>query len=77
MTALSPRELQLVEMVGRDGKSWPKVKVETGLSMGTIRSYVARIMNKTKLERPPREALTELYWREVHASLGADTPGAD
>lgn len=80
MTRLSPRELEVVVLVGRDGKQWETVATRMGLSLGTVRSYVARIMLKAGSTRAPREALTEIYWREVawtDADATADAVAVD
>lgn len=62
---LSPRERDIVEMVGRDGMLWPDVDASLGIHRSTRRTYVQRILSKFDSTRPPREALVEIYYRCV------------
>ena len=65
MTDLSPREREVVVLVGRDGKQWKCVAQTMGVTLGTVRSYALRIMVKTGITRPPREAMVEIYFRRI------------
>ena len=65
MTALSPRQRQIVILVGRDGKQWKTVARELDISISTVRNHVATIISRSGTDRAPREAMVELYWREV------------
>ena len=71
---LSPREREVVVKVGRDGKSYQEVADDLGISLGTVRTYVGRIMNRYPRPGRPREALVALYYT-VHSS--ADSGIAD
>lgn len=72
MTPLSPREREVVELIGRDGAQWETVARLMGLHIGTVRSYAQRIMRKCNVNRAPRDAMVEVYWRYV-AVTSADT----
>lgn len=67
MTSLSPREREIVVLVGRDALRYCDVAEQLGLHEGTVRSYVQRIMRKSGMSRPPREAMVMLYLREIGA----------
>lgn len=75
---LSPRQREIVVLVGRDGKQWKTVAHEMGISLSTVRNHVSAIMVRVQSSRSPREALTELYWREVagvgYAAQAATVP---
>lgn len=72
---LSPREQEIVVMVGRDGASYKAIARSLGISVSTIRTHVGRICTKFRASRLPREALVRIYWSSVHTN--ADTLGAD
>lgn len=65
MTALSPRHLEIVTYVGRDGMSYEQVADALAISPHTVRHHVREICRRTSAERPPREQLVQLYWCEV------------
>ena len=73
MTKLSPQEREVVILAGRDGLTWKTVALTMGLHIGTVRSYVQRIMRKSGIDREPRQAMVELYLREIHADDLVDT----
>ena len=62
---LSPRELEVLTLVGRDGQSYKAISNSLGISMSTVRSYVARILTRYPSEKRPRSALTEIYYTVV------------
>ncbi len=64
MTKLSPQEREVVILVGRDGMPWNTVALTMGLHIGTVRSYVQRIVRKSGVDREPRQLMVELYLRE-------------
>ena len=64
VTKLSPQEREVVILAGRDGLTWKTVALTMGLHIGTVRSYVQRIMRKSGIDREPRQAMVELYLRE-------------
>jgi len=77
---LSPRELEIVEKVGRDGLSWPEVDEDLNITKSTRQTHVQRIMAKFGSSRPPREALVQIYFQHVstghvgteHVGTGTD-----
>ena len=53
------------------GKTWEEVRDELGISKSTVRMLVTRIRNKCNVaHRPPREGLTEVYYRVVQQGVG-------
>ena len=62
---LSPRELEIVTLVGRDGDQWQTVATKLGISLNTVRSHVSRILLRNPSTKSPRDAISELYWRMV------------
>jgi DNA-binding NarL/FixJ family response regulator len=74
VTHLSPRQREIVVLVGRDGKAWKTVAHEMGLHVSTVRNHVQAICAKYRVDRSPREAMVEVYWREV---LGHSTQGGN
>ena len=77
MTKLSPRERQIVEMVGRDGSHYKTIANRLGISLGTVCTYVSRIMVKCGQDRAPREAMIALYYTEMAVPATADSETAD
>jgi DNA-binding CsgD family transcriptional regulator len=43
---------------------WNTVAITMGLHIGTVRSYVQRIVRKSGVDREPRQLMVELYLRE-------------
>jgi DNA-binding CsgD family transcriptional regulator len=76
MTALSPREREIVEHVGKDGVQYVTVAHRLGISIHTVRTYVYRVAKRIPGFRSPREKLIELYHRECIAPNG-DARGSD
>ena len=62
---LSPRQLEIVVLVGRDGCQWQTVARKLGIKITTLRSHTERILVRYPSTKSPREALSELYWRVV------------
>ena len=73
MTALSPREREIVELVGGDLSSYPAVAKRLQISVHTVRSHVYRIVEKVGGTRPARATLIELHRRE----FSVDTSGGN
>ncbi len=73
MTKLSPQEREVVILAGRDGLTWNTVALTMGLHLGTVQSYVQRIMRKSGIDREPRQAMVELYLRDIRAGDMMDT----
>ena len=60
---LSPRQRQIVELVGGEGLSWKAVARRLDISESTVRVHLFRLMVKLGSTRRPREAIVEFYWR--------------
>ena len=58
---LSPRQLEIVVLVGRDGFSYKAVARKLGIGYGTVKAHVAVISAKIGASRRPREAIVEYY----------------
>jgi DNA-binding NarL/FixJ family response regulator len=71
----SPRQTEIIVLVGRDGKTYHDVEAELGISRGTLKVQISRIMRKIRSRKKPREALAEAYWR--HVGPLADAQEAD
>ena len=62
---LSPRQREIVVLVGRDGKQYKTVARELGIKLCTLQSHIERITAKYPSNKQPRDVLIELYWCEV------------
>ncbi|KKM65045.1 hypothetical protein LCGC14_1495310 [marine sediment metagenome] len=62
---LSPRQLEVLTLVGKDGESYKATAQLLGISLSTVRTYVARIVEQYPYDKTPRMALTEIYFRHV------------
>ena len=62
---LSPRQLEIVTLIGRDGDPSTTVASKLGITMSTLTSHMARIQMKYPSGKSPREAIAEIYWRVV------------
>ena len=58
---LSPRQLEIVVLVGRDGYSYKAIARILGIGYGTVKAHVAVISAKIGATRRPREAIVEYY----------------
>ena len=65
MTPLSPRQREIVILVGRDDMSWKAVARELGVHLSTVRNHVEAVRTRYRTTREPRTAMVEIYWREV------------
>ncbi len=65
VVTLSPRQLEIVTLIGRDGDPSMTVAGKLGIAMSTLESHIARIQAKYPSDKSPREAIAELYWRVV------------
>ena len=61
----SPRQSEIITLVGRDGLTYDEITSELGISRGTLQVQIARIMRKTRSIKTPRKAMVEAYWRHV------------
>lgn len=66
---LSPRERQIVELIGRDLESYQGVAKKLSISPNTVRNYVNGIAKRLGSKRPAKVAIVML-WRRL-----ADTDG--
>ena len=71
---LSPRELEILELVGRDGMSDKRIALRLGIGYGTVRTYIKRILARYPSCKRPRAALVDLY---RSASTNADSEVVD
>ena len=62
---LSPRQLEIVVLVGRDDAQWETVARKLGIALTTVRSHTEKILMRYPSDKSPRAALSELYWRMV------------
>jgi len=76
---LSPRQFQIVLMVGRDGLSWAQVYKELGITESTVQVHVNRIRIKYGLTQKPREAMVHVYYQVMRFGDGrhVDTESTD
>ena len=68
---LSPRQRQIVELVGRDGLSWKGVARRLGISEGTGKVHASRLMDRLVSTDRPRHAITTYYFRSGEWNNGA------
>ena len=60
---LSPRQRQIVELVGGEGLSWKAVAKRLGISEGTVKVHVGRLMDRLGSTHRPRYAIVTYYFR--------------
>ena len=60
---LSPRQRQIIELVGGDGLSWKAVARRLGISQSTVRVHLFRLMVKLGSTHRPRHAIVTYYFR--------------
>jgi DNA-binding CsgD family transcriptional regulator len=63
---LSPREAQIVMLVGRYGLTYGETASHLDISGRTVESYVRRILQRYPSEKRPRAAITEMYYHSYH-----------
>lgn len=61
----TPRQAQLIELVGGRGLSYVEVAAELELSVRTVEAYATEIRTLAGLPQQPRTALFFLY-RDLH-----------
>lgn len=64
---LSPRQLEIVTLIGRDGNPSKTVASKLGITMSTLDSHMARIQIKYPSKKSPRDAIAEIYWSMVYS----------
>lgn len=68
-SSLSPRQREIVVLVGRDGAHWKTVAADLGISLPTVLSHVRKAMSRCGVtNRKPREACTAIYYRHIIAT---------
>ena len=60
--SLTDRQLEIVIMVGKEGKPWAQVCRELSCHPSTVRAHVRRVMKKMDIKRKPREAMVVAYY---------------
>jgi len=75
VTHLTPREREVVELIGRDGVGYKTVAKTLGISVHTVREHVRRVASRVESCRSPREAVVVIYHRERVAATGSTTDG--
>jgi DNA-binding NarL/FixJ family response regulator len=76
VTHLSPREREIVEMLGRDLSSYKTVGSRLRISVHTVRAYVRRIVERHDLrDQPAKTAMIDLYRRELVSTTADSTSG--
>ena len=59
---LSPRHREIVELVGREQLSYPKVATRLGIHVSTVNVHIKRICEREGSGDRPRAILTRLYY---------------
>lgn len=62
---LSPREWQVVVLIGENGMTYGEIGSHVDISERTVESYVNRILQRYPSSKRPRAAITELYYHVV------------
>ena len=57
----SPRQWEIIELVGRDGLRWDRVSATLEISEGTVRTHVSRVRQKVDSTRSPRDLMVAIY----------------
>jgi DNA-binding CsgD family transcriptional regulator len=66
---LSPRQIEVVTLVGRDGVGWSVAARTMGISYHTAISHAEKAQQKAGVTRKKlRAAMSEIYWRHVHTA---------
>ena len=75
MTHLSPREREVLEIMGQ-GAPYKTAAKRLGISVHTVVTHVRRIAQRAGIECPPKHAMIVLYHRELVPANG-DTTRSD
>ena len=59
---LSPRERQVLQLVGGEGAQYKTVSKALGISTSTVRAYVSNILRKKGVDRAGREGVVVVYY---------------
>jgi len=63
---LTPKQDEVVELIGRDGCSTKAVAARMGIHPSTVKAHIFDIAFKLNSPRKPREAILEFYLTERH-----------
>ena len=69
---LSPREQQVIFLIGKYGLTYGEVGSHLGISERTVETYVSRISSRYVSKKRPRETIAEIYYKVV-----GDAPDRD
>ncbi len=69
---LSPREQQVIFLIGKYGLSYGEVGSHLGISGRTVETYVSRISSRYASKKRPRETITEIYYKVVRVDPDRD-----
>ena len=70
---LSARQTEILFLVGRDGMSWGDIQGLLGISEGTRRAHVDRVLQKFDCKKSPRDGAIEVFWRYVAPFVDAES----
>jgi|TARA_R110002110_G_scaffold18012_2_gene76147 DNA-directed RNA polymerase specialized sigma24 family protein len=73
---LSPREAQVVMLIGRHGLTYGEAASHLDISGRTVESYVGRILQRYPSQKRPRAAITEMYYHHYHEEEVIESEGA-
>lgn len=80
---LSPRMLEVIVLVGRDGLKYQDVADRLDISVATVKQYASMARQRLDSDDSPRHTFVRFYWRvldgtEVVKDLGlCEEQGAD
>ncbi len=58
---MTPKQAEVVELIGRDGCSTKSIAARMGIHIGTVKAHIFDIAFKLDSPRKPREAILEYY----------------
>jgi len=58
---MTPKQAEVVELIGRDGCSTKAIAARMGITAGTVKTHIFDIAFKLDSPRKPREAILEYY----------------
>lgn len=76
--SFSPRQVEIITLIGRDGLTYEQVGEQLEISKHTVRAHVQRLVDRGRFdERNPRDTLIRLYYEVVREGNGeAESAGA-
>lgn len=63
MVDLSPRQCEVLRLIGRDALSYAAAARQLDISPRTVEAHAVRIRDLTFPKRNPRDACTLFYWQ--------------